>query len=553
MLIDPLANEAHRIPGNVLRLQAESRPDAPYLIDPLGASTYAEVDARADAHAGAYADLGIGPGDAVAFLLDNSADLAATSFGVNRAGGLWSPVSTEYRGEWLYELLSDVRGRVLVVDRHLVPELERLTDVPFEHVVVRGGTDGVALPATTVHDFAAFDGHSPLMAQPALHHGQTNAVLWTSGTTGRSKGVMQSHAVWMLWSQRHNDVFRNGIRDGERFYYCMPLYNSGGWIMSVYPALIGGAAACIDKRFSVTGFWDRIRHYGASHTMTLGTMHVYLMQQEPKPDDRDNPLRTLVMNPVIPAIMEPFMERFGIEAIASGFGQSEIMGATFFASGMSLKPGSCGHTGEDDLVETRLLDDNDEEVATGVTGEICVRPRVPYAIFNGYHHEPEQTLETFRNFWHHSGDLGRRDEDGEIFFVDRKKDSLRHKGRNTSTFEVEHIARQFPGVLNVAAVGVAVSDLEHEEELMVVLLRAPGAHLDELTFCQFMDEKAPYFFVPRYVRVVDELPMTPTNKIQKFVLRDLGVTSDTWDRTVSAGQWQPTRPTSSPARVKVTA
>ena len=541
-LIDPLGDVRHRIPVNVLRMQAQARADHPFLVDTTGSLSYGRVDELADRHAAGYADLGVTKGDTVAMFMDNSAMLAATAFGVNRIGGIWSPVSTEYRGEWLREMLLAVGSRVLVVDDHLVSEIEKLGELPFAHVVVNGGTDGQGrLGGARLHDLADFSATDPFSGRIELYHGDTNAVLWTSGTTGPSKGVMQSHAVWMLWPQRHNNVFRGGVGEREVFYYCMPMYNSGGWVMNVMPALVSGGAAAIDTRFSASTFWERIRHFGAHHSMTLGTMHLYLFQQPPRAADADNPLRTLVMNPVIPQIMRPFMERFGIERVASGFGQSEIMGATLYTSNLPLKPGSCGYTVDDDLVETRLLDDNDEEVGVDEVGEICVRPRVPFSVFNGYLGQPAQTMDTFRNLWHHSGDLGRRDSDGEIFFVDRKKDSLRHKGRNTSTFEVEHIARQYPGVSGVAAVGVAVPELEYEEELMVVLLPEPGADLDPLEFCKFMDAKAPYFFVPRYVQIVDELPMTPTNKIQKFVLRDRGVDPSTWDRTVSAAGWRPTR------------
>lgn len=552
-IIDPLGNVAHRVPADVLRLQADSIGDATFLIDDHGSLSFGQADELADRHASGYADLGIGQGDTVAFLMENSKTLANTVFGVNRLGAAWSPVSTEYRGEWLRELLCAIESRVLVVDRHLLPEVLRCGQMPFEHIVVNGAASDESelhgdRPSATLHELADFDHCDPYHGNTILSPGDTSAILWTSGTTGRSKGVMQPHATWTLWAQRHNTVFRGGIRPGESFYYCMPMYNSGGWIMNVMPALVSGSQAAIDKRFSVSDFWNRIRHFGASHTMTLGTMHVYLFQQPERADDADNPLRTLLMNPVIPQMMRPFMERFGIEKVASGFGQSEIMGATLYTSDMPLKVGSCGYTVEDDLVETKLLDDADEEVGVDQIGEICVRPRVANAIFSGYLGQPAETLEAFRNLWHHTGDLGRRDADGEIFFVDRKKDSLRHKGRNTSTFEVEHIARQFPGVANAAAVGVAVEEIEHEEELMIVLLRHEGADVDPLEFCKFIDDRAPYFFVPRYVQVVDEFPMTPTNKIQKFVLRDRGVGPATWDRTVAAADWEPTRPAGSPRR-----
>lgn len=546
--IDPLGSVAHRIPVDVLRIQADAIGDRPYLIDDEnGELSFGQVDDIADRHAAGYADLGLGKGDTAAIFMENSTTLVTTTFGINRLGAIWSPVSTEYRGEWLRELLSAIGSRVLVVDQHLLPELARCGDLPFEHIVVNGdagdwvgSADFAGASISQLDGFAGLQPHKP---QITLHHGETSAVLWTSGTTGRSKGVMQPHAVWTLWPQRHNNVYRNGVFDGETFYYCMPMYNSGAWIMSVYPALITGNRSALDKQFSVTNFWNRIRHFDAHHTMTLGAMQVYLFGHPERDDDADNPLRTLVMNPVIPQILRPFMQRFGIDSVGSGFGQSEVMGATFYCSSYDLKDGSSGYTLDDDLVETKLLDDNDEEVGVDAVGEICVRPRIPYSLFTGYLGQPEETLRTFRNMWHHSGDLGRRDADREIFFVDRKKDSLRHKGRNTSTFEVEHIARQFPGVANAAAVGVTVPELEHEEELMVVLLREPGADVDPLEFCKFMDGKAPYFFVPRYVEVVDELPTTPTNKIQKFILRERGVGQATWDRTTQAIDWQPTKPT----------
>jgi carnitine-CoA ligase len=542
--IDPLGSIAHRIPADVLRIQADAIGDRPFLLDDNGEMSYGQVDALADRHASGYAELGVSKGDTVAIFMENSTTLAATTFGINRLGAIWSPISTEYRGEWLRELLCATESRVLVVDEHLLAEVSRCEALPFEHIVVNGATTdrARARSGVTYCELADFADLEPNRSTITLHHGETSAVLWTSGTTGRSKGVMQPHAVWTLWPQRHNEVYRNGVRTGETFYYCMPMYNSGAWIMCIYPALITGSRAALDRRFSATDFWNRIRHFDANHTMTLGTMHVYLFSQPARDDDIDNPLRTLVMNPVIPQIMRPFMNRFGIESVGSGFGQSEVMGATFYASGLDLKVGSSGYTRPDDLVETRLLDDDDEEVGVDQIGEICVRPRVPFSIFTGYLGQPEETQNAFRNLWHHSGDLGRRDGDGEIFFVDRKKDSLRHKGRNTSTFEVEHIARQFRGVANAAAIGVTTPELEHEAELMVVLLREAGAELDPLEFCKFMDAKAPYFFVPRYVDVVDELPMTPTNKVQKFVLRDRGVSEATWDRMVKAGDWQPSRP-----------
>lgn len=532
-----------RIPCDVLREQAEHIPDDLYLTDDRGASlTFGQVNDLADRHARGYFQLGVGNRDRVAFFMDSSAIMAATSFAINRLGAVWSPVSTDYRGHWLTEILTRIEADVLVVDAHHLETVIASGPVPFKHVAVNGVYDpNINIPGTTLHDLASFDELDPLRLDLTQFYGDANSILWTSGTTGPSKGVMQSNNVWITWAEQMNSELRGGIRDGEKFYYAMPMYNSGGWIMNVYPALITGVPACIDRAFSVSQFWDRVRHYGASHTLLLGTMTHYLWNAPERDDDADNPMRTMVLSPHPGALMRPFMERFGIERIGGGFGQSEMMGATFYSSDWDLKSGSLGFTRDTDLVETKLLDDFDREVGVDEIGEFCIRPRQPFTLFNSYYGDEVATVETFRNLWHHSGDLGRRDEDGELFFVDRKKDSLRYKGRNTSTFEVEAIARKFDGVIDAAAVGVKAEEGEFEEELMIFLRRQPGAEVDHLEFCKYMDANAPYFFVPRYVEVVDEFPATPTQKTQKFKLRDRGIGPDTWDITSGAGDWKPTR------------
>jgi crotonobetaine/carnitine-CoA ligase len=540
-LVKPRSSEPESVIG-VLQLQAEHRGDAPFLVDGAAQWSYGDVHTLAKRRASAFAEMGVGRGDTVAFFMENSAQQAISSFAVNILGGIWSPANIDYRGEWLASNLIDIASDVLVVDAHLLPLVNELSDLSFKHVIVNGQADVPVAGGATPHEIASLDEYSEFDGRTSSGIGETTAVLWTSGTTGKSKGVMQSNHSWLLWSRRHNEVFRAGIRDGERFYGCTPMYNSGGWIMNIYPALVSGSATCIDKKFSVSNFWDRVRFYGANHAMLLGTMHLYLWNAPAAADDADNPIRTMMMNPVIPAILEPFMERFGIERVFGGFGQSEVMGATTYHSDMpGLKPGSCGYVRDGDPVQTTLLDDDDRPVPVGEVGEICVRPNEPYALYSGYFNQPEETLKSWRNMWHHTGDLGRVDEDGELFFVDRKKDSLRHKGRNTSTFEVEHIARQHPAVAQVAAVGVALEDFASEEELKICLVAQEGQHIDPLEFCKFMDAKAPYFFVPRYVEVLDALPMTPTNKVQKFKLRERGNTSATWDRETAAPHWKPTR------------
>jgi crotonobetaine/carnitine-CoA ligase len=181
-------------------------------------------------------------------------------------------------------------------------------------------------------------------------------------------------------------------------------------------------------------------------------------------------------------------------------------------------------------IEVTLLDDDDREAPLGEVGEFCVRPTEPHTIFKGYFNNPEATLEAFSNLWYHTGDLGRRDEDGDWYFVDRKADYIRYKGRNVSSFAVEAAVNAHPAVSQSAAHGVTSAELDSEAEIKVVVVRVPGAELTPETLARFVNDNAPYFFVPRYIEFVDELPQTPTGRVQKFKLRDRGVTSETWDR-----------------------
>jgi crotonobetaine/carnitine-CoA ligase len=200
--------------------------------------------------------------------------------------------------------------------------------------------------------------------------------------------------------------------------------------------------------------------------------------------------------------------------------------------GRAWKPNSLGEPQEG--LEAAVLDDEDRPVADGEVGELCARPIEPYSIFNGYFGNPEATLRAFRNLWYHTGDLVRRDAEGDWYFVDRKADFIRYKGRNISSFAVEAAVGAHPDVLEVAAHGVTSAELDSEAELKVAVVRSPDAELTAEQLARFVNDNAPYFFVPRYIEFVDELPHTPTGRVQKFKLRERGLTPATWD-AVAAG------------------
>ncbi len=494
--------------------------------------SFAEVDDLADRAATGLLALGVAPGDTVAIFMGNDPHLVPLAFGVNRLGAIWVPTNTDYKGEWLFEALLHSRAEVLVVDADLLARLEPIaSNLRFRHVVVCGASaaTGALAGQLTLDDLLAQEPSAEVTRlEASVVAGHTAAVLWTSGTTGRPKGVMQSHHAWLRAAL--SGAASSCTQPTDRLYCCLPLYNSAAWVGVVYRSLVAGVPFALDQHFSVSGFWDRTRHFGCSQAFTLGAMHLFLWHAPPRADDADNPVRCLGAIPMPDAIVEPFKRRFGIEIIQQGYGQSEVMGlvSRFDDGETKWNDGAVGKPLEG--IEVRLLDDEDREVAIGEVGEFCVRPTEPNAIFNGYFNDPEATLRACRNLWYHTGDLGRLDEDGQFHFVDRKADLIRFKGRSVSSLAVEAAVRAHPAVAEAAAFGVPSEVLDTESEIMVAVVAAPGARVEEAELARFVNDRVPYFVVPRFIEVVEELPHTPTGKVQKHLLRARGISPATWDR-----------------------
>jgi crotonobetaine/carnitine-CoA ligase len=522
-----LDDPRNRLIGRCLRLQAEAIPDRDFLMADEERWSYGRVNELANAMANGFEKLGVSRGDTVCLLMDTNPAYVWTTLGLNKLGAIWVPTSTDYKGTWLRDRLVDSRARVLVADEAMLPKVIECADaLPFERIVVRGDP-GVAAPlGLPVVSLADLEGAPPKEPDDGdLFLGDTAAILFTSGTTGRSKGVMQSHNVWIRAAL--DGAVNAKLREGEVIYSCLPMYQSAAWVTSVYRAMVCGVPCAIDPRFSVQDFWDRCRYYGATMTFTLGAMHIFLWQQPERPDDADNPIRSAGMIPMPHALMEPFKQRFGIADITQGYGQSEVMSLMTQRPDVRYAPNALGEPAPG--IEIRLLDERDYEVASGEVGEFCVRPKDPYLIFNGYFERPDLTVEAWRNLWYHTGDLGRRDEDGQWFFVDRKADFIRYKGRNIASVEVETAVSAHPAVAQAAAHGVTAAELESEAELKVCVVRKPGETVSAEELARFVNDTAPHFFVPRYIEFLDELPTTPTGRVQKFRLRERGVTAETWD------------------------
>ncbi len=511
--------------GRAIAMQAQQIGDRDFIMSGEERFSFSEVNRRVNELAAGLAARGLAAGGRLAFYMNSSPEVIFLALAANKLGAVWVPINTDYKGAWLEDTVVRSRPQVLVTDAEHAPRLAQVRDrLTVGHILVQGGS--AHLPESEALG-AAYIAGAPEPDMSGFSYGDTCAVLWTSGTTGRSKGVMQSHNVFF------NAVLSGAVPfravDGDIIYSVLPMYNTAAWVTNIFRALFCGLPLALDPTFSVSHFWERIDYYRATQTFTVGAMHMFLWNAPERPDDADHSLRKLMAIPMPPAIAGPFSKRFGVELMPQGLGQSEAqcLCTHHESPDPDPPPASCGRPVPN--LEARLVDDEGRDVPVGEPGELWVRPLEPYVLFSGYFDDPQATAAAYEGEWYKTGDMLRRDEAGYYYFSDRKKDAVRYKGRNISTFEVELAARRNPAVQDCAAYGVPSEELASESELKLDVILKPGHTLGARELAEFINDNAPYFFVPRYIEFVDSLPYTPTNKVQKFRLRERGVTENTWD------------------------
>lgn len=516
-----------RLFGKILVRQALDVPDTPFLVTDRVSITFGEAEAETNRLAAGLAAQGVGSGDRVLLFLSNRPEMVLLALAINKLSAIWVPINTDYRGAWLADAVAGSRPSLVITEAALADRLEETREQVSAGVVVM---DEHGQLAEGLLPYRVLSEHGEIEPDySAQHYGDTCAILWTSGTTGKSKGVMQSYNNWIRSIVNGASVAYDSAPD-DICYCALPLYNSAAWLTCIYRCLIEGIPCVIDSKFSVTHFWERINKFGATQTFALGAMGTFLMAQPEHPDDANNTLRKAYIVPMAPQLWKPFEARFGMELISSGLGMSECLLIMNHNDCPATTPSYALGLPPDDL-EIALCDDEGREVAPGTPGEICIRQREPYALFNGYFDNPEATAAAFRDDWFLTGDLARFDpETGVYFFADRKKDAVRFAGRNISTLEVESVVRRHPEVADVAAYGIPAEEMADEDELKLNVVRKPGSTLSAEALCRFINENAPHFFVPRYLDFVDSLPYTPTQKVQKYQLREQGNSAATWDR-----------------------
>jgi crotonobetaine/carnitine-CoA ligase len=466
---------------------------------------------------------GIRAGDRVALMCQNRPEFIELFLGCAWLGASLVPINVAARGLPLRHVLENSGARLLALESALLGALEHvdLSTLPLETLWLIDPPGADAPVPAIAQSLPPLE--APIQAG-AAQPGDTLAILYTSGTTGPSKGVCCPHAQFFWWGL--NTAHLLEVEAGDVLCTTLPLFHTNA-LNTFFQALIRGATAIFEPRFSASAFWTTLAAREATVTYLLGAMVPILLAREPAPAERAHRTR-IALAPGVPGHFHAeFTERSGIGLI-DGYGSTE----TNFVIGSRLadqKPGAMGRVF--DGFAARVVDDADNALPDGAAGELTLRAEAPFAFATGYFGAPEKTVEAWRNLWFHTGDRVIRERDGYFRFVDRLKDAIRRRGENISSFEVEQVLLSHAEI-ETAAVFPVRSELA-EDEVMAAIVRRPGVTLDEVAVIRFCETRMPYFAVPRFVEFVDALPATENGKIQKYKLRERGVTGRTWDRDIA--------------------
>lgn len=507
----------------VMKGQLAKRPDKMAVRDENRALTYCELVDEGLGIAGGLIDLGLARQAPMLMMLDNHLDFISIWIGLSLTARVEVPVNTGYRGSILAHVIRNTGASILMIEDRYVERLAEVGDAlgVIETVIVRGDVSAAAdLPERIrVVGFDQLD-RRPVEIDD-VKPWDIIAIMYTSGTTGPSKGALVPHghaygyASPFVWGRSTEE---------DTNLAALPLFHVTAQWAGVYNALIAGGSAVVLAKFSATTFWESARKYECTYTTALGAVAQFLLNQPPSPDDKNHPIRQLGMSPVI-AEVEQFKERFGIERVGTGYGSTESNASILAPPGLAVA-GQCGYLRED--FELRLVDENDMDVAPGEVGEALVRSKESWSTTAGYVNMPEATVKSWRNMWFHTGDLLRQAENGQYIFCDRNNDAIRRKGENISSFEVERELETHPAIAESAAIKAPSNHSDDEVKACITL--HPGETLDLPALVTHLQGRMPAFMVPRYYEIFEALPKTPTEKIQKAELRKDCLNPQTWDR-----------------------
>ena len=488
--------------------------------------TYGDFDEKVNAVAAGLIGLGLKRGDAASIFMSNRPEYLFAWFGINRAALVTVFVNTAYKASFLSYGIEHSESKVIFTESSLLPELLALPILPpvLQYIVCLDRISHDLPDFSNVRLLSMDDFLSAATSEvpfPELFEDHPGTISFTSGTTGKSKGAVTPNLLNVVFGKEAADAF--GLTSQDRLYTCMPMFHGMAQMTSVIASMYVGATLILSEKFSVRRFWDEIRDARATMFNLVGSMLYMLFSPPPTPRDREHSVTRVFSAPAPADVLYRFESRFGLQLI-EGYGQTEIKNVLYNPL-KGRKVGSMGQPTASTILE--IHDDRGVKVPPGVVGEIVYRPRQPNIMLIEYYRDPEATLANMKSLWWHTGDLGSMDEDGFFYFSGRKKDSMRRRGENISSSELESAAALYPGIGEVAA--VATRSEVGEDEVMIVFESANTKDFDFESLFHHCVKSMPRFMVPRYYRIINALPRTPNGKVRKFELREAGITTDTWD------------------------
>jgi carnitine-CoA ligase len=490
--------------------------------------SYGEFDRLTTRFAHALDSLGVRAGDTVLTMLDNNVDAMTALFAINKILAIGVPVNTALRGEFLRHQLNDSGAAIVVCEADYLPRIVAVADrLTAAKLVLCRGLVGSVPPCPIA--IAPLDGHrgldeTPIRLEP--RPADVSCIIYTSGTTGPSKGSMQPYNFFCNLAKAR--LKGNPATADDITFSPMPLFHNNALMTGVAGTVLTQGRIVIPPRFSVSNFWPEVERSGATIVSIVGSMALMIADAPDTEAARRcyGQVHTVRGVPFSDAVKQKWRERFGAKRVGSNdYGMTEAAVVTWLDGLDGAAPNSSGKRYAD--FDLRVFDDEDRELPPNMPGEVVVRPNKPSIMFQGYWRRPDATAAAMRNQWFHTGDIGRFDDEGFFYFVDRKKDYLKRRGENISSFEMEVTFQDHPDIQEVAV--HAVPSLLGDDDVKITAVLRPGARLTEEALCLWAIERVPYYAVPRFIEFRDDLPKNPQNKILKYQLRDEGKTARTWD------------------------
>jgi crotonobetaine/carnitine-CoA ligase len=485
--------------------------------------TYKDLDTDSRHMAAALQKQGVRKGDPVLIMLSNRSEILVLFFALAHLGAVAVPVNHALKGESLLHILQITKCRLIIIENVF---LERVREClgcweSFEKIIIVGSGD-FDLSARHMTPYAELIAQDLQLQKVYVTGGDPWMILFTSGTTGVAKGVILPHqqissAAWDAAHDLAMDV-------DSVFYTFHPQFHLNGIVFGPLAALMAGAKAVIRHDFPREHLLEDLKSSGATLWTATGFVLRGLLSGTPKPDDHDNNLRFILSYGATLEDIEAFETRFGGQLMTT-YGATE--------SGMVCKaqPARLGDAGSlSDRHEMRIVDTNGNDVPIGNVGEIWTRSHQSYDGMLGYYSMPEETKAAFSGDWFRTGDLGQLDNNNFLHFADRLKESLKRRGENISTYEVENALRSFPGVLGCAVLGFRNGpEAEEEVRAFLEIRGGTGTAFNFEDLARHCSKNLAYFMVPRFFDVMDELPKTALGKIEKHRLKDMPLTTSTFD------------------------